>query len=318
MKKNLFNMLNLILVFGIMLTGCGNSVGGDSSDTTENATENSPASVSQPEKDSGSETESDTTAAVTELVVRFGDDGEPFTMHLYDNDTAAAIAKHVGTSDWRLPIYHYDDYENWEVMQYYDIPSRYEIPSDPEQITEEKAGMVYYSEPNRITLFYQDAEVSAEYTPVGYFDYTDEFLKAVQENPVLEGWGNKIVQITAEVTEMKMKIQVGDTTFTATLAENSSVDALKELMADGPLTLNMSDYANMEKGADLGVTLPQNNEQMNTQAGDIILYQGRTFVIYYDTNSWSLTPIGKIDDVDAETLREALGDGDVTVTLSLE
>ncbi len=68
-----------------------------------------------------------------------------------------------------------------------------------------------------------------------------------------------------EITEMKMKIQIGDTTFTATLAENSSVDALKELMADGPLTLNMSDYANMEKGADLGVTLPQNNESMNTQ-----------------------------------------------------
>lgn len=121
-----------------------------------------------------------------------------------------------------------------------------------------------------------------------------------------------------EVAEMKMKIQVGETIFTATLAENSSVDALKELMADGPLTLNMSDYANMEKGADLGVTLPQNNEQMNTQAGDIILYQGRTFVIYYDTNSWSLTPIGKIDNVDAESLKAALGTGDVTVTLSFE
>ena len=117
-----------------------------------------------------------------------------------------------------------------------------------------------------------------------------------------------------EETEMKMKVQVGDTVFTATLAENSSVDALKKLMADGSLTLNMSDYANMEKGADLGVTLPQNNEQMNTQAGDIILYQGRTFVIYYDTNSWSLTPIGKIDNMDAEELREALGTGDVTVT----
>lgn len=121
-----------------------------------------------------------------------------------------------------------------------------------------------------------------------------------------------------EETEMKMKVQVGDTIFTATLAENSSVDALKELLADGPLTLNMSDYANMEKGADLGVALPQNNQQMNTQAGDIILYQGRTFAIYYDTNSWSLTPIGKIDNVDAEELRETLGTGDVTVVFSLE
>ncbi len=80
----------------------------------------------------------------------------------------------------------------------------------------------------------------------------------------------------------------------------------------------MSDYASMEKSADLGVTLPQNDEQMNTQAGDIILYQGRTFVIYYDSNSWSLTPIGKIDNVDAESLRAVLGTGDVTVTLSID
>lgn len=129
---------------------------------------------------------------------------------------------------------------------------------------------------------------------------------------------NKEVQQAEETTDMKMNIQIEETTFTATLADNSSVDALKELMTDEPLTLNMSDYANMEKGADLGVTLPQNNEQMNAQAGDIILYQGRTFVIYYDTNSWSLTPIGKIDNVNAEELREVLGTGDVTVTLSLE
>jgi hypothetical protein len=115
-----------------------------------------------------------------------------------------------------------------------------------------------------------------------------------------------------------IKIQVGDIVFTATLEENSSVDALKELLKDGPLTLNMSDYANMEKGGDLGITLPQNNEPMNTQAGDIILYQGRTLVIYYDTNSWSLTPIGKIDNAEEEELLEALGMGDVTVILSLE
>ncbi len=121
-----------------------------------------------------------------------------------------------------------------------------------------------------------------------------------------------------EVTDMKMKIQIKDMSFTATLEDNSSVEALRELMADGPITLNMSDYANMEKGADLGVTLPQNNEQMNTKAGDIILYQGKTLVIYYDTNSWSLTPIGKIDNVNEEELRTALGTGDVTVTFSLE
>lgn len=121
-----------------------------------------------------------------------------------------------------------------------------------------------------------------------------------------------------EAEEMKMKIQVGNTVFTAALADNSSVDALKELLADGPLTLDMSDYADMEKGADLGVSLPQNNEQITAHAGDIVLYQGRTFVIYYDTNSWSLTPLGQIDNADADSLRQTLGTGDVAVTISLE
>ena len=80
-------------------------------------------------------------------------------------------------------------------MQSYDIPSRYEIPSDPETVDSEKAGEVYYSDPNRIILFFGDAEMTGEYTKVGYFDYTEEFREAVENNPVLEGWGNKIVLI---------------------------------------------------------------------------------------------------------------------------
>lgn len=136
------------------------------------------------------------TETVSELTVRFGDDGAAFTLVLEDNDTAAAIARHVGTADWRLPIYHYDDYEGWEVMQYYDIPSRYEIPSNAERVTAEQAGQLYYSEPNRIVLFYQDGEIPGDYTLVGRFEATEEFAAAVQNNPVLEGWGNKIVHIS--------------------------------------------------------------------------------------------------------------------------
>lgn len=345
MIKKIVLILCMIPVSAMVMSGCGKSK--DFPDPPASVLEGNNFSDAKREDEAGNATESDSSQAPTELEVCFGNGEKPFILHLYDNDTAYAIAGHVGASDWRLPIYHYDDFDNWEVMQYYDILSRYEIPSAPAPITEEKAGTVYYSEPNRIILFYQDAEVSAEYTPVGYFDYTDEFAQAVIDNPVLEGWGNKIVLVTAgepqtetlqqnetrteaqptedvrenaeqEVAEMKMKVQVGESVFTATLADNSSVDALRELMPDGPLTLNMSDYANMEKNADLGVMLPQNNEQMNTKAGDIILYQGRTLAIYYDTNTWSLTPIGKIENVDAEELKKALGTGDVTVTLSLE
>lgn len=115
-----------------------------------------------------------------------------------------------------------------------------------------------------------------------------------------------------------MKITIGDTVLTAELADNSSVSALKELLADGPLTINMSDYANMEKVGPIGSSLPRNDEQITTGAGDIILYQGNSLVIYYDKNSWNFTRIGKINGVSQDELKEILGDGEVTVTFSLE
>lgn len=116
----------------------------------------------------------------------------------------------------------------------------------------------------------------------------------------------------------QMNIQVGEYSFTANLEDNSSVDALKEYLSDGPVTLSLEDYAGMEKVGDLGISLLRNDEQMNTSAGDIILYQGRSFVIYYGTNSWSLTRLGKIENVSADELKEALGSGNVDVTLSLK
>lgn len=205
LKGTRFGLLALTLASTLALAACGQS--GDTTgqnNSSHNAAgqnqssgsgSNSGSSASAGSKDSSQAASGLNTS---QLEVCFGDKGSPFTLHLYDNDTAAAIARHVGTADWRLPIYHYDDYENWEVMQYYDIPSRYEIPSNPEAITSEKAGEVYYSEPNRIVLFYGDAEVSGEYTRVGYFDDTDEFRAAVDDNPVLKDWGNKIVLINSK------------------------------------------------------------------------------------------------------------------------
>ena len=114
-----------------------------------------------------------------------------------------------------------------------------------------------------------------------------------------------------------MNIQIGDHVLAATLVENSSADALKEALSEGPITVNMRDYGNMEKVGSLGMDLPRNDEQITTEAGDIILYQGNALVIYYAPNSWNLTRLGKINHVTAEELREILGDGNVTITLSL-
>ena len=80
----------------------------------------------------------------------------------------------------------------------------------------------------------------------------------------------------------------------------------------------MSGYGNFEKVGPLGQSLPTNNQQITTEAGDIILYQGNQITIYYDRNSWNFTRLGKINDVTSQQLRDILGSGDVNVTFSLE
>ncbi|MCD8075394.1 MAG: hypothetical protein LUF27_10275 [Lachnospiraceae bacterium] len=114
-----------------------------------------------------------------------------------------------------------------------------------------------------------------------------------------------------------MILTVNGTNLTAMMEDNSSVEALMELLAQGLLTIEMSDYANMEKAGSIGTDLPKNDEQITTSAGDLILYLGNSLVIYYAPNSWNFTRLGKIQDITADELKELLGDGDVTVTLSL-
>ena len=195
LKKRMLETMTVVVLTAGLLAGCSpdarETAGGSVEDSSSSSTADTTVQAGDGETQAVQEG-----ADVTELEVHFGDSGDAFMMQLEDNDTARAIAGYVGTSDWRLPIYERDDDADYSVLQYYDIPSRYEIPSNPETVTMAQAGDVYYSDPNRIVLYYQDAEISEEYTKIGTFDATDEFVTAVAENPVLEGWGNKIILIS--------------------------------------------------------------------------------------------------------------------------
>ena len=111
-------------------------------------------------------------------------------------------------------------------------------------------------------------------------------------------------------------VTVGGEIFSASFADNSGAQALKELLASGDITIQMSDYGGFEKVGSLGQSLPTENSQTTTEAGDIVLYQGNQIVIFYGLNSWSYTRLGKIDDLTG--WEEALGTGDIGVTFSLQ
>ena len=100
--------------------------------------------------------------------------------------------------------------------------------------------------------------------------------------------------------------------------ENEAVAALAELVSSAPLTVQMSMYGGFEQVGSLGTDLPRSDSQTTTQAGDIVLYSGNQIVVFYGSNSWSYTRLGRITDKSASELAELLGNGDATVTMTME
>ena len=121
--------------------------------------------------------------------------------------------------------------------------------------------------------------------------------------------------VETEDISMKMNVQIGDTSFIATLEDNAATSELIEIMREAPITISMSDYSGFEKVGPLGRSLTTDNHQTTTSAGDIVLYSGNQIVIFYGSNSWSYTRIGKIDDLTG--WENALGSGSITAVFSL-
>ena len=114
-----------------------------------------------------------------------------------------------------------------------------------------------------------------------------------------------------------LKIEANGNVFYGDFEGNSSAEALKEKLNSGSITLDMHDYGNFEKVGELPFSIVRNDEYITTTSGDVILYQGNQLTIYYDTNSWNFTRVAKIRNADS-TLKDKLGEGNISVTLSLE
>lgn len=122
-----------------------------------------------------------------------------------------------------------------------------------------------------------------------------------------------------DMTE-KLYITIGNQTLPVTLVKNNATEALMAALAANPITYEADDYGGFEKVGALGMSLPTSNQQLTTQAGDVILYSGNQIVLFYGSNSWSYTRLGRIEYESLEQLKSFLkaGQGRVSVTLSAE
>ncbi len=115
-----------------------------------------------------------------------------------------------------------------------------------------------------------------------------------------------------------VKVKINDEIFDVELENNSATEELIKELKKGNITVNASEYGGFEKVGDLGFSLPTSDENIGTNPGDIVLYQGDKISLFYGSHSWSYTKLGRIDNVDPDQLREILGSGDVTLEFSLK
>ena len=131
---------------------------------------------------------------------------------------------------------------------------------------------------------------------------TDIISGETEENPIMK-------TLTMKIDGKKVAVD---------WEENESVAALAELVKEKPLTIRMSMYGGFEQVGSIGTSLPRNDAQIKTQAGDIVLYSGDQIVVFYGSNSWAYTRLGHITDKTAAQMKDLLGNENVTIVISME
>ena len=126
-----------------------------------------------------------------------------------------------------------------------------------------------------------------------------------------------LAALPAEAEEPAMQMSINGTPVTVAWEDNDAVRALRELAADG-LTIRMSMYGGFEQVGPISRRLPSQDEQTATVSGDIVLYAGDQLVVFYGSNAWAYTRLGRITDKTPDEMTALLSHGDVTVTLTLD
>ena len=120
------------------------------------------------------------------------------------------------------------------------------------------------------------------------------------------------------LADNKIRVTVGSSSFIVNLEDNETAKALREMITDEDLTISASNYGGFEKVCQLGKTLPRNDKQITTEAGDVMLYSGNQIVFFYGANSWSYTKIGKVEASSIKKLESVLSGSDTEVILSIK
>ena len=110
-----------------------------------------------------------------------------------------------------------------------------------------------------------------------------------------------------------MQMKINNIPVSMEWEDNESAKALSENL---PITVKMHMYGGFEQVGELGRSLPRNDKRITTKPGDIVLYSGNQIVVFYGSNTWAYTRLGRITGKTQSELSDLLGKSDAVITIS--
>lgn len=141
-------------------------------------------------------------------------------------------------------------------------------------------------------------------------DVIDEILITVTNETYRE-----VVNPASEPEEVSMKLYINDKEIPVKWEENDSVNELTEEVSKNDITVEMSMYSDNEQVGSLGKKYSSSDKQTTTHNGDIVLYNSSNMVVFYGSNSWAYTRLGKMELSEQEVV-EMLSNGNVTIRIT--
>ena len=120
---------------------------------------------------------------------------------------------------------------------------------------------------------------------------------------------------TASGEESEMKLFINDVEIPVIWEENDSVAELMEEASKGDIIISMSMYSDFEQVGSLGKKYHSDDKQMTVYNGDIVLYNSSNIVLFYGSNTWAYTKLGKMNLSEQEVI-DLLSNGNVTIKIS--